>query len=418
LLATCGTAAAQAPAGASPYHVIPSGASAEQPPAGSPTPTTNGASACPSVNADRCEGIGPAAPTDDRVWFGAEFLLWWIKNDHVPPLVTTSPPSSTGTLGQPGTVVLFGPDSDLTRSPIPGGRFTAGGWLDDCRNIGLEGSYFFLAPRGNGFEASGDGSPNSPVLARPFFNTSTGREDSELVAFPKVLAGSVRVDPSSRLQGFEVNALYNLCCCCNYRIDALAGFRYLDLDEGLGITEDLTVLPGVPVLGGTRFVVQDSFGAHNQFYGGQLGLRATASQGRFFAVANLKVALGECEEGVDISGFTQITRPTGAVSTQPGGLLALPSNSGHFFSERFAVVPEGSFTLGYQVTDNLSISIGYTFLYWSRVARPGDQIDRAINPAALPISGAPAVPSSRPAFSFNETDFWAQGLTFGLELRF
>jgi hypothetical protein len=99
-------------------------------------------------------------------------------------------------------------------------------------------------------------------------------------------------------------------------------------------------------------------------------------------------------------------------------LLALPSNSGHFFTERFAVVPEGSLTLGYQVTDNLSISIGYTFLYWSHVARPGDQIDRAVSPAALPISGTAPVPSSRPAFSFNETDFWAQGLTFGLELRF
>jgi hypothetical protein len=349
---------------------------------------------------------------------GAEFLLWWIKSGTVPPLVTTSPPASTGTLGQPGTVILFGPDSDLNRSPIPGGRFTAGAWLDECQSFGLEGSYFFLVPRGNHFDAAGDGGPNSPVLARPFFNTNIGREDSELVAFPGVLAGRIRVDPSSRLQGFEANALCKLCCGCNWRIDALAGFRYLDLDEGLTISENLAVLPAVPLLGGSQFVVQDSFSTHNQFYGGQLGLRAAASLGRFSTVANLKVALGDCQQLVDIHGFTQITTPAGAVTTQPGGLLALPSNSGRFFGDRFAVVPEANLAVGYQVTDHLSISIGYTFLYSSDVARPGDQIDRAINPGALPITGATSVPSSRPAFSLQGTDFWAQGLTFGLELRF
>jgi hypothetical protein len=220
------------------------------------------------------------------------------------------------------------------------------------------------------------------------------------------------------LQGFEANFLCNLWCECNWSIASLAGFRYLDLDEGLGITENLAVLPSVPLIGGSQFVVHDGFSTHNQFYGGQLGLRGEMWQGRFYAVANLKVALGDCQQGVDINGFTQITTPAGAVTTQPGGLLALPSNSGHFFGEHFAVVPEGSLVVGYQVTDHLSVSIGYTFLYWSSVARPGDQIDRGISPAALPISGAAAVPSSRPAFSLQDTDFWAQGLTFGLELRF
>jgi hypothetical protein len=382
--------------------------------------------ACPSVSgtAHPSDAVPPTDPPDDRVWFGAEFLLGWIKNGHVPPLVTTGPPAGAGTLGQPGTVVLFGPDSDLTHSPLPGGRFTVGAWVDECHICGLEGSYFFLSPRGNSFEAAGDGSPGSPVLARPFFNTALGREDSELVAFPGVLAGRIRVEPSSRLQGFEVNGLCNVCrtcnpCgCCNWSIDALAGFRYLDLDDGLRITENLSVLPGVPGLGGSQFVVQDSFGAHNQFYGGQLGLRGAAWLGQFFATANLKVALGDSQEGVDISGFTQITTPAGAVSTLPGGLLALPSNSGHFYRDRFAVVPEANLTVGYQVTDNVSVSIGYTFLYWSNVVRAGDQIDRAVNPAALPINGAAGAPSSRPAFGFHDTDFWAQGLTFGLEFRF
>jgi Putative beta barrel porin-7 (BBP7) len=371
----------------------------------------------PSASAGGSEILGPAL-ADGSVWFSADFLLWWLKGGKAPPLVTASQPASTGALGQPGSVVLFGPGSDLERSPILGGRFTAGCWLDQDHRFGLEGSYFFLVPRGNPFDAGNDGSPGSPVIARPFFNTVTGKEDSELVAFPGVLAGRINVDPSSRLQGYEANVLYNLCRSCNWSVTALAGFRYLDLDEGLGITENLAVLPSVPLLGGSQFVVHDSFSTHNQFYGGQLGLRGEMWLDRFFAVASAKVALGDCQQSVNIGGLTQITTPAGTVSTQPGGLLALPSNSGHFFGNHFAVVPEGSLTVGYQVTEYLSVTFGYTFLYWSNVARPGGQIDRNIDPAGLPTNRAAGVQSNQPAFSLQNTDFWAQGLTFGMELRF
>jgi Putative beta barrel porin-7 (BBP7) len=398
---------------------------------------SDGACACVDCSEFMCP-----APAGGGVWFSADFLLWWIKGGNVPPLVTTSPPASTGTLGQPGTVVLFGPGSDLEQSPTLGGRFTAGYWFNEDHRFGLEGSYFFLAPRGHHFDAGGDGSPGSPVIARPFFNTITGKEDSELVNFPGVVAGHISVDPSSTLQGFEANVVYNLCCSCNccvgalcffpgtmcefttnateynWRVSALAGFRYLDLDESLGISENLAVLPSVPQLGGSQFVILDSFSTHNQFYGGQVGLRGEMCLGRLFAVGSAKVALGDCQQSVDIRGFTQITTPAGAVSTQPGGLLALPSNSGHFFGEHFAVVPDVSLTVGYQVTEHLSITFGYNFLYWSNVARPGDQIDRNINPLALPTNGSSGVPANRPAFSLQDTDFWAQGLTFGTQLRF
>ena len=238
------------------------------------------------------------------------------------------------------------------------------------------------------------------------------------MAFPGLVAGRISVDSSSRLQGYEANFLCNLCSSCNWRVTALAGFRYLDLDEGLSITENPAVLPSVPLLGGSQFVLHDSFGTQNQFYGGQVGLRGEMCLGRFFAVASAKVALGDCQQSVDIGGFTQFTTPAGAVNTQPGGLLALPSNSGHFFADRFAVVPEGTLTVGYQVTEHLCVTFGYTFLYWSNVARPGDQIDRNINPAALPTSGTAGMQSNHPAFSLQDTNFWAQGLTFGLELRF
>src|SRR5262249_28118375 len=181
--------------------------------------------------------------------------------------------------------------------------------------------------------------------------------------------------------------LCNLCCGCNYRLDALAGFRYLDLNEGLGIAENLTVLPTVPVLGGTNFVVADRFDTRNQFYGGQVGVRGEVSSGPLFATAAAKVALGDNHQSVDIAGFTRIASPRTGVTTQPGGLLALPSNSGHFTRDRFAVVPEGSLGVGVQATERVRVSLSYSFLYWRSVARPGDQIDRGVNPSALPING-------------------------------
>jgi hypothetical protein len=73
-----------------------------------------------------------------------------------------------------------------------------------------------------------------------------------------------------------------------------------------------------------------------------------------------------------------------------------------------------------QLNNHLRIYAGYTFLYWSDVARPGDQIDRGINTSQLPIVGASAgsAGSNRPTFSFKETDFWAQGVNAGLEFPF
>jgi hypothetical protein len=338
----------------------------------------------------------------------------------VPPLVTASPDASAGILGRPGTVTLFGPGSDLTDSPRSGGRFTAGAWLDEDQTFGVEGGYFFLAGHTRNFAATGSGAPGSPVLARPFFNVLSGREDSELVAAPGVAAGSVAVAASSRLQGFEANALCKLCCGCGYRLDALGGLRYLDLKEGIAITEDLTVLPTVPLLGGTRFVVNDRFDTRNQFYGGQVGVRGEVSSGRLFATLAAKLALGDTHQSIDVGGFTRTTSPAGVRTTQPGGLLALPSNSGHFDRDRFGVVPEGSLGVGVQATEHVRVSVGYSLLYWSGVARPGDQIDRVVNPSALPVSGAtaPAVGPARPAVLFKDTDFWAQGLTLGVEVRF
>ena len=82
------------------------------------------------------------------------------------------------------------------------------------------------------------------------------------------------------------------------------------------------------------------------------------------------------------SGTTLYYAPTG-------------SNSGSFNRDRFAVVPETDLVLGFRVTPHIKLLIGYSFLYWSNVVRPGDQIDTVIDPRQLPFSGNPPGRNSR-----------------------
>ena len=56
-------------------------------------------------------------------------------------------------------------------------------------------------------------------------------------------------------------------------------------------------------------------------------------------------------------------------------------------------------------------------------ARPGEQIDRTINPTQNASFGAPPLPRTlvgpaRPGFSFAGSDFWAQGVNVGVTVRF
>jgi hypothetical protein len=363
----------------------------------------------------------PAPPCGDRpgptrFYVGGEYLLWWIKDSHTPPLVTTSPASSSGILGQPGTVVVLG--GDLDNENCTGGRFTAGFGLPwFCKPTFLETNFLFLAERTNHF---GAGSDQFPVLARPFFNLNAGTEFTQVTTSPGLAVGRIDVNNASRLWGGEVNVRREWCCGCWYNVDCLLGFRYLELNEKLEIVENLTVLPGVPTFAGSHVTVFDSFATRNQFYGGQVGASARLGAGRWTADLWTKFAMGDTHQVVNVVGNQVVTSPTGVVSNFTGGLLALNSNIGHFTRDQFAVVPEVGVNVGYQVTSRLRATLGYNFLYWSNVLRPGDQIDRVLDVTRIPnfpVSAVPA-PQVRPVVPFKDTGFWAQGINVGLEWRY
>jgi hypothetical protein len=375
-----------------------------------------------------CCGEGVCAPpcnggSSRCFWGRAELLLWNISNSHVPPLVTTSPPTSLGVLGQPGTAVLFG--DSLNHEEFTGGRFSAGWWFDPCQRCGLEASYFFLGQRSIGFDAASTG---NPLLARPFFDASpsVNGEDSELVANPLIpglpglipLTGAIHINQSTELWGIEANAVWNCRQGCWFRLDLLSGFRYMQLKENLSITENLLVPFTSTVVPGESIFVSDQFDTRNQFYGGQIGFRAEANWRRWQLDWTTKVALGTTHQQVDINGATIITPFGGAPSAFTGGLLALPTNIGHFSRDHFSVVPEMGLNIGYKINDRWRVFTGYNFIYWNSVVRPGDQIDRAVNINQLPTHTGPFVGPARPAFGFKETDFWAHGVNIGLEFKY
>lgn len=366
----------------------------------------------------------PEGAASEWLWFRGEYLMWWINQSRAPALVTTSPAGTpreqAGILGLPTTTVLVDGAHLSSNDPFSGGRFTIGGWLTDNQTIGLEATYFFLGQRTTRFSETSSGAP----LVRPFFEVSplaapTNTEAGELVAFPGLLSGTVSGSFDTQFWGAELNTRIPLWCGCCYRVDFLAGGRYLDLRENLRINETLLVTEPGPT-NGTMIFVADHFGTINQFYGGQIGLEGELRWRRWSIDGLAKIALGNVHEVVNIDGLTEFVLPGGAASSQLGGLLTAPSNIGHFTHNRFTAVPEAGFKVGYQITEHMRAHVGYTFLYLSNAVRPGEQVDRVVNSSQLPTVMGPGtlVGLPRPTVLFRETDFWAQGLDFGLEFRY
>lgn len=346
--------------------------------------------------------------------FAGEYLFWWIRDSNFPPLATTGSVADLrpGALGMPGTVLLYG-SPETEHEGRSGGRFTLTRWAG---STGWEASYLFLGSRSIGFLGFSGG---DIVLARPFVNTMVG-EDASIIAFPGTSRGFIDIAASSSMQGAEASFLINGRAGESFRLDGLVGFRFLNLEEDLRIDEVTNTLPTAPRLPSSQIRVTDQFEASNNFYGAQLGVRAAGQFRRLDLKVTGKLGLGVTHEVTDIRGFTVIVPPVGATTTSAAGLLALASNSGRDTRGAFAVVPEVGVNLGFQITENFRLFGGYTFLYWSRVVRPGDQVDRTLNPNLIPTSatfglaGGPA----RPARTGAETDFWAQGISAGLEFRY
>jgi hypothetical protein len=366
-----------------------------------------------SCEAD-CEPAPPAAP-GGRVYGSAEYLLWWINGTDLPPLVTTGPATfPVAFLGNPGTRLLFG-GSSVDQGPFSGGQFLLGGWLGCEQKVGVEATFLFL---GEQSESAVFNSSAFPVLARPFINANRNTPSSEFAAFPGLATGDVNIRNTTRLWGAGARGR---CCAlsgCRGRLDLLAGFQYYELEESLSIVERVTFSPATPDpnLAGSSFVATDRFATRNQFYGGVVGADGQLRRGPWGLNVLAQVALGTTHQVVNIQGQQAATRG-GVTTVVPGGLLALPgANIGRFSRDSFTVIPGASVSLAYWLSPRLSVHGGYSFLYWSSVVRPGEQIDPNLDVNRIPNFGvvAPPLAATRPAVLFDRTDFWAHGVNMGL----
>jgi Putative beta barrel porin-7 (BBP7) len=353
-----------------------------------------------------------------RFWIDAGYWYGTITGQRAPALATAAPAGTprnqAGALGQPGTSVLYPPGrvNDDWRS---GFYLNAGMWLDQGQRTGIEGNFFYLGESSENFTAGSDG---SQIITRPFFNTQLGQQDTQLVSFPNILAGSVNVQSRSNFVGGGPNFIRNLCCGPCGRFDLLLGYQYIRLDDEINIVENLRSLPGqTNVTPGTTFIVRDNFRTTNDIHGFNIGFATERRFSHWYFGLRAGVLLGVNNRTVDINGSTTITSPGGTAQTFAGGLLTQPSNIGRYSDSEFTAVPWVGLKLGCQITPRMRAYVGYDFMYLSNVVRAGDQIDLRVNPTQIPPRNN-QTGEAFPRFNLRETGASVNAIRVGIELRF
>lgn len=350
-------------------------------------------------------------------WFvEAEGLLWWRKSRPLPPLLTTSLPGtqqpSAGVLGEATTRTLFGGDN-YQDGPQAGARISFGRWIDPDQCTGVAANFYILGQ--DSVDSSVAATSINDIIAAPFFNSSLAAEDALLINFPGVTTnGRASVQYQNDVLGGDAYVRRLLYLEETLRIDAIGGYQFARIDDGLQLNANYNDLVAAP---NANLDVQDNFLAKNEFHGGTLGLLARVDSGLWTVKALAKCGLGNMHQSVDISGRTIVTPVAGAVTTTPGGLFTQGTNIGSYSNNEFAVIPEGKLNIGYRATENWTFGVGYSFIYYSDVMTAGRAIDRNVNLTQIPgpLVGA-AVPAP-PTFA-NTSDFWVQGLNFSAEFAY
>lgn len=410
--------AAAGPAINEPMPIGPVDGGGDGQPAAAPEPY-----GVPSLPSNTPGAWDPPPPREKPGWsIGGEYLYYWIHKP-LPPLVTSSTSGAPGILGQPGTYTIFGGDHPEWEQH-QGARVTWTSWFD-LAPMGMEWRASWLAERNYGFSGSSN-SIGFPALSRPVVDALNGEETVENVSLPGAFAGGVQVRSRTFYWDGEANLLFQLDPSCAYP-NFFIGARYADLDEHLDIDQVSNTLPaGVIGSSGDFFgppasaAISDSFHTRNQFYGGQIGTQGQLDGSKLFLKLRGAVAVGYTHQEANTYGATTLNQSDGTVQQFSGGVLALQSNSGHFSRNVVSVLPTAEITLGCHVTSFMDAFIGYNVLYWSDVVRPGDVVDRTVNPTQLPTSvqsvgfSGPA----RPQPFHHDSDLWMHGINAGLALHY
>ena len=371
------------------------------------------------------KAVGPVI-SGPRFWFEAEGGIYGFSK-NLPVISATAPPASTGPTPVPtapgfiGLVTISTVTNPLATGAAAdvggGGSFRMGYWLNAERTMAVEGSAFFVQGQSR-FDLSG--APTT-VKTSTFINTTpdtfVGLFDDTTTT---TLAGGIRdqlygADANFRLKAPYFGILPNF--------DVMVGMRYVGLDEKLTASANSVFTRTFqPALGlpqptdfSNSFSSFDSFRIRNNFIGPQVGFNAEQHWGRFWVSNENKLAVGAMIEQVSVSGSTAfslaptkvlllagipitVVAPGAPVTGSSGALPFGLFGQGDRNRTVFAFAPSGNIKAGYDVTDMLSLTVAYNYLYMSNVGRVADQI---------------ASPTD-----IRQSSLFAQGVTFGVKAKF
>lgn len=363
-----------------------------------------------------CAASCELSQSSTRFWASAEYLLWGNEGMYVPALVTTSPTGTSsslaGILNNPNvdTTILKG-QSHFNDDVRSGGRFELGMWLDPAQHDSLALTYFFI---GQGSASYHVDVSDYPIIARPFFDISSGAENAQLITYPNLVQGTVDVTAESAFQAAAFEYRREAVRSGRYKIDWLFGYTYAQLDENVTVRDSSLSLSGVTQ--GTAINLYDAFDSSNAFHGASFGIAAHEELGELWTGdVFAKGSLGGVASRTSITGETETTL-NNVTTTNPGGLLTQTSNLGTHRDGYVSSAWQLGLKLRRRLTTNTSLTLGYSWFLLSDVERAGEQIDLGVNVTQIPPGNL--VGAARPAFPSEKSTFWTQGLTFGLEARF
>lgn len=372
------------------------------------------------------------ATTPAQFYLDGQYLLLFPESQPTQvPLLTTSAPSDFGRLGNATTTILAGNRNSLNLGTVSGFRLNGGLWRGGDQRVGVEIGALYQSPTSYTLFAQSS-TQGIPLIARPFTNSTNGAASSLIVSAPNSVAGSALIRATTEFYGIEANAMLNLFRTCPgecrlWQLNLLGGYRYMELQEGLGMSTRSTILAGaVPAAGlvvgpPSSIEVRDQFNTLNRFHGAQVGLQSQFTSGRWYVGVTGKAAFGAMNQRLEIDGSTALGNPiarTGSVTL--GGLFANASNIGRYRTDQFAIVTDLNATLGFHFTSWLIGTVGYNFVHLSSVLRPGNQFNGQVDPSLVPASAlyGTAGPAGRPPINLKQDDFFTHGLNFGFILRY
>ena len=351
-------------------------------------------------------------------WIRGSALLWFIQDRQAPPLVTTSTGGTFPVLGVNAPDSLNVAYGDELEGGLSGGfRFDVGRYLSDA--IGVGGRLWWLSENGSDYTNASTGDPGSVSIGRPFFSVLGGGESALLVAQPNLFAGEVEAREELDMWGAEAYARLRFCGSKTSRLEMIGGFSHFEVNNDLFVGNRTLTLSG-PNAGQIR-EFGDWFEMDNEFNGGQIGFESIIQRGCWTATALTKIHLGNMEMRGNVYGGST---DTNAANSQSGLLVQANTNAGQYTIDEFTFIPEMNFQVGYRFRNHVDFTVGYSFLFFEKLALASGQIDRVVDDSFLGTNG-PAPPpggnppyGNRPAPKLAVDSLFVHGLDLGVTVTF